>query len=171
MIIDTPIIPDLARGTERTIPQDGDAQVLLPAMLQPVVDSLLPHTIAVANTVTQRRSATANFQFTRTNLASLAAVVMILPPGLYDVNCHAALRTNYTLIGSAIPDFRIHLIEAGVSRFDMLLFLSTVGANQILNTQNRLLLVSSSIIEFFINATGVGQTMDCNGSVNAVRIL
>lgn len=171
MIIDTPLIPDLARGTGRVIPQEGDAQVHLPPMIMPVVECCFPHQFAVLNSTTIRTSATANFQLTRTNLGITSAIIMVVPPGIYDIYVHVTMRTNYTLIPSATPDFRVHFIEGGLSRFDMLLLFATVGANQCVFAQNRLLVIGSGIVEWFVNANGVGQSLDVNGSVNLVRVL
>jgi len=171
VIVDSPIIPDLCRGTDRTIPQDGDAQVLVPPMIQPIIDTMLPHHFTIANNILAERSATGNFQFTRTNLGSLSGVVIMLPPGVFDITCHVAARSNYTGLPSAVPDFRIHFIEGGVSRYDMLLLFATVGMNHIVSSHNRLLSLGNGIVEWFVNTTGVGQTIDVNGSVNVVRIL
>lgn len=171
MIIDLPLVPELAVGADRNIPQVGDNQVFLPASIQPVVGILTPHTVAAPTTSNQPQSCTHSAFITRTNLGALTTTLLVLPPGLYRFSTYMTMRSNYTLIGSATPDARLHIIEAGLSLFNLISFFATVGANLTMQTDSRLLLRSSSILELFIGVTGVGQTIDVAAAVNVQREL
>lgn len=172
MIIDLPLVPDLALGTDRNIPQVGDNQVFLPASIQPIVGIITPHTVAAPSTTNQPQSCTHQSLASRTNqAATLTTTIFILPPGLFTFSVFASMRSNYTLIGSGTPDVRIHVIEAGLSLYNLLSLWATVGANITQQTHNRLLMRSQSIVELFINSNGVGQTIDVGVAINVQREL
>ncbi len=178
MIIDVPLIPDLCRGTDRAMPQTGDNQVIVPAVIQPIVDVMLPTNMNVGANVLANGSVFSNFAITRTNAIPVTVNLHDLPRGLYEIESNMAVRANYgSTIGTATADVILRLVNgAGTASANLLMVFAISDGLGNSNAQNvsskfTLLLLENMNVDLLIQATGVGDIIDVSGAVNCVRRL
>jgi hypothetical protein len=173
VIIDSPYIIELARGVERRVLEENDAQLLLPSSVQPTVDLISPVTLfGIATGSPANQSAMANANITRTNLGGFSSNLLQLQPGLYDVDVLLSVRFNFTTIGAASPDVQLRLMSIDGQRSQILISIyAAVGYNTERIHRFRFLIQESLFAQLVLGATGVGQTMDVTCAVNAQRQL
>jgi hypothetical protein len=172
VIVDYPYIVDLARGVDRRIIQDGDVQVIVPAVITPVAIALAPTVIGLGTGVLANASATASSSFTRTNSAPLNQEILRLPAGLYTIELMLSARFNFTTIGAAGMDAFMRMINIPlVNTFNLVGLYAATGFNGSVTKDYKFLLQETYIFQANIGVTGVGQTVDMTASINAVRHL
>lgn len=172
MIIDSPFIIEMARGTDRRVPQEGDTQLFLPASVQPTLQLISPTIVSIGSGQVANQSACSFLQFTRTNQAPLISSMFTMAPGLYSITAHLAARFNFTTLPNASPDVFLEIINSAANfSFNLLALFASVGANFSENVTHEFLFQERFAVRLNIGLTGVGQTADVQAAVNAVRRL
>lgn len=160
MIIDNALIAALALGSDKNIPQDGDSQVVVLPILQPVERLLQPHHIAPGAASQVIRNSIFS-DFTRHVAASAGATaqsVVVLPPGLWTVNW--SLSSRFTATSAAGTDPHVHfLVSMEADTIDICSHFMQTG-QQVNEGSFRLLNQSQLSLRLDTDATGVGQTID-----------
>lgn len=169
MILDTPIITELAGGAGRIIPQDGDAQIYVPPALQPVTEILRPHSVLLSLTVPQVLSFISETAVSRTNQAQATFTMGLLGPGLWDLEITLATWFNFASVAAGFNHVTVQFV-IGALTTRMLAQFAVIGA-QTNRTKQRLLLRDNCTVQLNTTITGVGQSLDTLASLNAVRIL
>ncbi len=155
MIVDSPILADLALGADRVIPQEGDAAVQVPSIVMPVVTPLFRHDVANASTDKANTSKIAGQQGSFINVAIQTDNVIVLPKGLYTLEMNLACRGNFT---TAVLAEMLEIILT-YQGFDMRLAalpVNTSTAN--LETKRTLLLSSEATLKVRTPATNAIAT-------------
>lgn len=107
MIIDSASIIDLASGAERRVIQLGDGQILVPSVLQPVVDHILPTLIPVFASQVNRTSFLLDSFINVQNAVDTTSIVCTLAAGMWDLDMGLNSQFNFAkglplLIGTLI---------------------------------------------------------------------
>lgn len=171
MIIDSPSIIQLALGTDRRLPESGDAQVIIPNTLLPCVDVMqVTRSLPNASTPIGESSLTES-QRINNNQAASQDVLITIPPGLYILECFlSSLANALSTLTAADTGVRITL-DFGSSIVTLLgLYQALNAAAQVGGTYTVLLPVQAQLIHR-VQITPVGQTILSRASVNVRRIL
>lgn len=98
MIIDFPLLSDLALGADKVIAQPGDNTVEIPSNVLPVIFPI--SRLGVSTNFTDRATSSklANQQNTFLNVASTTDSVLTLPKGLYTLEMNLSIRANFTTV-------------------------------------------------------------------------
>jgi len=169
MIIDSPLIAGLAQGADRVIPQQGDAQVVIPAEITPTVSPLLPHSISNLSTDIATISKIFEIAEVRINQAASTEAIQTLPKGLYFIQWNISCHFDYTITALAQRGMAIELVY---QTFTITLDtqLARVGTFK-LQGSVRLLLTSTGVLQFTTGVVGVAETIILDGGVQIERII
>jgi len=169
MILDSPFTADLGKGADRAIVQEGDSQLVIPAVGMPTVEFLQAH--SQSNNITDRatQSKLASSIFSRTNLPSLNQDLIVLPKGLYTLQWMIAARFNFT--NAVIDGFILNLSYQNFGQ-ELAALLTGVGSFSLYG-ETRLLLTSDGLLHLDVCATNAVATNSIQSivSVNVIRHL
>jgi len=172
MIIDGPNTIDLAVGTDRRIPEGGDAQLQIPPILLPVLLNLKPHnpsptatTSVFEGSALLRDVQTANPPST----GATAANLMLLDAGVWELEMTMSSWFDYGGTAPAVVGAQLRISYQAVV-INLMLRFAAVGSFIDYN-RVRLLLVSAGQISQVAGATGVGQNNAVLCTINAIKIL
>jgi len=172
VIIDSPSIIQLALGTDRRVPEQGDAQVVLPSTLVPTVE-LMQTTREVPNAgIAMLESACRdNGQRTNNNQAASADTLITLPPGRYRLECFLMAIGNVVQTFTA-ADVGVRItIDFGNTSTTLLGAFIGAGMPQHAYGSFEVLMPVQFTLVHRVMITPVGQTIISRCTVNAVRIL
>jgi len=149
------------------MPQEGDSQVVVPSIISLVADSQLPPRVTVTANQLAESSVLFSFSRTKTNGVAIDTDLLIIPPGLYNLQIELAARFNYTLSALAPPDALVFLTVGGVS-------VNLAGLYSFIGTQaktftHKLLLLQQGLIVLRDALNGVAQTIDVSVVLNLTR--
>lgn len=170
MIIDYGGTIDLAVGTDRRTMEQGDAQVVIPNVVLPIVLNLRPTFIAVNTTTKIEGSILLTFQ--QTQLASVAGStlnVQTLAKGLWELEMSLSSLYSYAVTVAANRSLQAILSYQGQTSTLMTRF-PTIGSFVDL-ARFRLLLTSDATIQMIQPTTGVSETFIYHLNANCIRIL
>lgn len=167
MIADTPFLADLARAADRVIPQEGDAQVIIPSMVYPSVPAMSGH--SVSNASTDRANTSKIFENTLnlTNAAGGNQNLIVLPKGLYTLIADVSVRFNFT---SAIANGIVIGLSYQGFQINLLTFLTQVGSFR--GTYNGQLLLFSDatlVMEYAATNAVASDSIQSLFSGNVIR--
>lgn len=171
VIFDAPFISDLAVGSDRVIPTEGDAQLFMPPVLQPVVEPLRSHVVSNLSTDIANVSRISERQNTYLNQAATSDALITLPKGLYELEISISAHANFTtlVLGNSVT---IDLVYQG---FTITLFALKLAANnpQNFNFTRRLLLITEGLLEVRVPSTNAVATNSIAYEIglNVIRIL
>lgn len=172
MIVDSPLITNLALGVDRRIPQDGDAQLVLPPTLNAVTEFLQPTLIDVSVAVLQFGSFVETNTFVRTNAAALISTLALLSKGLWRITYNCYWWWNYTgaVAGADFSAVRLKNTATGIlSEIAFSYPLIDTAQNQIV--QHQYLLNDNATIELSMPLNGVGETLIVRIGLNCEKVL
>lgn len=169
MIVDSPNSFNVTIGAETRVPEEGDAQVVIPATILPVVLSLKPlqTTISTTDTLTQSNIYVASAL--SANAVSFQSLFGTLGAGLWELEMSLITLFNFvpapgSFIGAAILLNQNSVDKQMVRRF------GSIGSF-VDNQRMRILLRNKATLLIELGSTGVGQNIDSIAIVNAVRII
>lgn len=172
MIIDSPLLLALALGTDRRVPQEGDAQVILPNTLFPIVPVMQPtREVPSAGVAVQESACRDNGFRTNNNQAASADTLITLPPGLYflDLSLQAMGAVNQPL---TVADTGVRITMDFGNTSTTLLGVCIGGGVPVHESLTvQVLMATQFILVHRVNVTAVGQTILSRCTVNARRIL
>ena len=172
MIVDGVNVMDLALGADRRIVEDGDAQLVIPSTIIPVLLNARPHSPAptLATTVFQG-SVLARDAETINGPAQgdTAFNLMLLDRGLWELEYSMASLFDFTTTPAGPSRNRLRITYQGIT-LDLLARYAQIGSFNDFG-RSRLLLSSSAQISQVVGFTGAGQNDLVHCSVNAIRIL
>jgi len=172
MIVDSPVNFGLTLGQDRRIPQDDDAQVIIPASILPVVLALQTHKSddAIVPTAAQSVSVIAGTTLTQAPSAAEAqSDIIILAPGLWELELTLSSWFNFTPAAPATRGASIVMLYQATTMF--LLDRWTQSGSFTDFNRLRFLLSSQAIVSLIAGATGAAQNNSSRAIVNAIRIL
>jgi hypothetical protein len=171
LIIDGPITYDLTVGSDRRIPQDGDAQIQVPPSVLPVVLALRKTTFknSFGNAVPVS-SLLVQADVSRVNQAALTQTLTTLAVGLWELELTLATQFNYLSAVGTLNGAHIQLVDAVGTTIRLLSRFANVGTFTDFN-RVRLLFDQQATLNLEANLTGVGQNLDARACVNCIRIL
>lgn len=172
MIIDSPIAYDLTLGADSRIPEEGDAQVHVPASVLPVVLFLRP-TVLLNNPANPllARSVLFHLFIARVNQAAVGTSLVQLVRGLWEIEISMASSFDYTPappIGNA-AGVEVRLINSIVSTTALTRFPQIGSFTDY--TRYRVLFQETTTISLQVPLTGLTDDLAVQVSVNAIRIL
>lgn len=171
MIVDSPFIPGLAVGTDRVVPTDGDAQLFIPASLQPVIIPITPHNVATTNNDNATGSRIAQRDTTTINQPVSFLNVLNLPKGFYTLEMNLAARGNFVPASTLDTVAIILLYQGFLIPLGSVMWTTTTTQN--IEIRRTLLLTSDASIQVQVPATDAVATnrIDFRICVNAMRHL
>jgi len=171
MIVDSPLVIELARGQEKRIIEAGDAQLIVPPVLNTSMELVQPTLFNPGALTAVRVGSMSEVSTTRTNQAAASTTFMTLQPGVYNLQLFLSARFNYSTLPNATPDVSIRLVNAGGSIVRVLGFHAANGISAALPVQLEVNLIDVTTVELRTELNGVGQTLDALAMCNAVRRL
>lgn len=169
MIVDGTNNMDLAIGQDRRIPQDGDAQIVIPGTINPVLLTLFPHGLGPGAATILNRSAAYSAQQTRTNQAANLLPFATLAKGLYEFEMQMITAFNYAAAAASFLGCQLMLGYLGVN-VELMRRIASNGSFVDYNRM-RMLLTAQATLNINTDLTGVGQTADCAVIINVIRVL
>lgn len=168
MIIDNALIGDIALGSDKNRPTEGDSETYVPASIQPIEKLLRAHHVWTPNTgqlvngsiiVDRFESVVALGGATNTEMCTL-------PRGLWTVNWSLEARFDFTTL-SVDEHVRFNMsIEAFTRRVKG--FFARVGVNEA-NGSFRLLNVTTVIFFLSTTAAAAAQNFEASLALNIER--
>lgn len=155
MIVDNPFLAGLAVGSDRNVPQAGDAQVIIPSVLQPVIEPLYPLSIVTSVSDSANTSKLTEDENTVLNVAATTFTILSLPKGLYTLQLQLGVRSNFTTIvmNEAV---KLSLLYQGTLITLAYLHVNTGVAH--VEIERTILLTSTGIIQVEMPATNAVAT-------------
>lgn len=171
MIIDGPLTFDLTQGVERRIPQDGDAQTFVPAMVQPVALMIQP-TVFINGGNPQIKTSHYMDQAVAVPPSTAAADsnLLILTPGLWELELALFTQFNYLSAVGTLNGASIIMIDSIGRRISVLLRIASIGTFTDYN-RCRILVKSNVQIVLAMAVTAVAQNADARASINCIKVL
>lgn len=171
MIVDSGLNIGLAVGQDRRLMQEGDAQVVIPPTILPVVLALQPLAAMPGQNDTPVTSFLYHREFsTPQNTGAAETRICILSKGLWELELSIASWFNYAMI-LATPSFVSFTLDyQGTNLITLLKRYATSGSFTDYN-RLRILLQSDADINAENPVTGVGQNCVSDFTLNAIRIL
>jgi hypothetical protein len=175
MIIDGPITSDLTVGADTRIVQDGDAQIVVPATVLPVVLALRPtRLIPFGGGELVNDSTLVNFFLSRVNLGSATNTVIQLSKGLWELELTMATVFDYLPVppSTGTSPVEITLTDALISTQTVVMLsrFPSIGSWVDYN-RLRVLLTATHRVQVFVPITGATDDLAVQLSLNAIRIL
>jgi hypothetical protein len=168
MIIDGPNTVDLAVGTDRRLPQEGDAQLLVPPLLMPVLQNLKPHRITFAGTVRHSDSVLRSFFSHNGGGGNVTSTILTLSKGLYELEFSLASVFTADAPSGTDHSASIEAVYLGLP-IPVLFRFARVG-NYVDYNRMRFLAVDDFTIQNRIQAAA-GNDVTMRSVVNAIRVL
>lgn len=171
MIIDNALIIQLAQGTDRRIPQQGDAQVNLPNTIYPSVEIMqTTRSLPSAATPIQESSITES-QRVNNNQAASQDVLITFPPGLYILEVHISSICNL-MSPLTVADTGVRItLDFGSSSVTLLGLYQALNSVQHFAMTYKVLLPVQAQLIHRVQVTPLGQTILSRASANVRRIL
>jgi len=170
MIVDTPLLSGIAIGTDRVVPQEGDAQVVIPSSIQPIIFPIQPHFNILPPAVDVQRGSVLTFlSATKLNVAAAIDTVITLAKGLWTIEVNLCARANFTSnVLSDVTTVRLFVPIGGAITIAAL-NLPTVAAS--LDFKRELLLTQDTLLQVTTPATNAVATNSIawTATVNAIR--
>jgi hypothetical protein len=171
MIVDTPSIIQVALGTDRRIPEQGDAQVNLPNTLLSTLQ-LMQITRELASSATPvTESVQTSSTRQNNNQAATADTLVTCPPGFYVIDANLAAISNLMSTLAAGDDGVRLLMEYGTTTFTIIDLYVAANAAYYASTSIQVLMPVQFTIVHRVMVTPVGQTIKSRAGVNIRRIL
>lgn len=169
MIVDQGLTFDLTIGTTKRIPQDGDAQVVVPPMVMPIALMIQPTRVA-SSAALQVSSHIAESLITRAaSQATSPNTMTTLSPGLWELEMTLANWFDFQNVQGAFTRTTLELIYQG---FTITLLSRFAAPGSFTDFQRlRLLLTSNADLVHRAPGTLALQTLDTEATLNAIRIL
>lgn len=160
MIVDSPLLVRLPLGTDRIIPEQGDAQVHIPSSIQPVVVPVQESTIQ-GNGITAGTSVIVGFANQKTNVAGAAAVLAFLNKGLWEIDLSVGVHTDfaYPEANLGIPDLAILITDSSNGQI-LMGFYAAVGFSDFKQIKTRFLVNTTMQLQAQWNTIAVGAHLD-----------
>jgi hypothetical protein len=161
MIVDSPLLIDLAQGADRIIPQPGDAQVVIPAIISPIIVPASTFNISTLTTEVLSASALLNRLFAKNNQAGADDPLVTLAKGFWTIGYRISTAFDFTqAVGQSQGFFRLSITYQG----------QVIGLIPIHARSNsvraegsfRLLLRTQGILNLSSNITAVGEHADAS---------
>lgn len=169
MIVDSPIVSDMAIGVDRRIMQEGDSQLLLPASIQSVALAIRPTTTGVLTNVVMQQSVFAEAALLLNNSAPATGNLFTLGAGLWELEMTLASKFDFSSAVGTLVSSDIAIVYRGAGR-RLLSRLAEIGSYTDYNRM-RLLLDTQAVIQVRGGITALAEHMDLLAIVNAIRIL
>lgn len=168
MIIDSPVIANLALGADRVIPTEGDAQLIVLSTLSPVIEPIQIHNVATLSTDLANTSRLIEYSANRINQAALTDPFLFLPRGLYSIEMNCSARSNF--VPGALTDFLGFQLVYQTFTVSLASLMLNIGTGQ-LNIRSTLLLASQATLQFLIPATNAvaTNTIQVRAGINVIR--
>lgn len=168
MVIDSPLTFGLTVGADRRIPQEGDSQVIVPALVLPIALMAQPHS-ALNSSASFQGSGIIDVTSTLTNGAGIATTFMTLAPGLWELEINMASVFNFVGSVGTMNGAKTQLLYQTILN-DLATLTAQIGSQSIY-VRWRLLLVSVATLIHALDTNTVGQTTTSSTTVSAIRIL
>lgn len=169
MIFESQLATLMLKGVDRIALEPGDSQLHLLDTVSLVVEPIQPMIQLVGAGGSGNQSYLSSVTTTKTNGIADSNTLATLSPGLYTLNCYVAARANYTLIGIAMPDVTLNLVDGGTA--NPLIGIYAVTSSGAVWDTFKILLNRSMSIRLDKAANGVGQTLDVFAKVLVTRHL
>ena len=172
MLLDQGVVYDLTLGSERRIPQDGDAQLTVPPTIIPVALALRPTVIkSQPPNPTENGSLLFQFFIARLNQGAVTNTIATLPKGLWEFECVQSCAFDYAAAFPLTNASGCEIQLAGsLATVALLSRFPTIGAFVDYN-RLRVLLSEQATIQSSVPITGAAQNLAQKISVNCIRIL
>jgi hypothetical protein len=171
MIVDSPLIIGLVAGAGRIIPQDGDAQLIVPALVQPTVDLVQPNVqVDNINTPMTQSFMIANLLQRAAGSATLSQIIATLAPGLWHLTLTWSYRTNSTFV-AILNDTNSDVTITPVGAVEVTLLQEYAQPN-IMNHHSlslEFLNTANAAVRHGVAATGAASTIESYVTLIAVR--
>ena len=170
MILDYNGVIDLAVGLDRRIIQDGDAQLVVPAQIVPILLNIRPTVISVDSNVIQQGSAFADVGGNQAaSTLSRSLDMLNLPKGLYELELTLATKFDFAQVVNLNNPVAIRIAyQSGFAR--MLCRYPAIGVFND-SAKYRMLFSSPATIQLLFPDTAVAQNIDARAFINAIRVL
>jgi hypothetical protein len=169
MILDGFSFVSLALGSDKRVIEPGDTSVHIAPQVSVVTDVLQPTIFAPGATTISNLSGLFQVSISRVNAAAISNVFATLPAGLYKLQFLLSSRSNFTTIGTSIPDVSIRMTNQGGTIITVLGAYAQIGAFGAVTREMDVLLLDQSQVELRVEILGVGQNIDALAQLNAVR--
>ncbi len=174
MIIDNAMIPSLALGQDRAVPELGDGQLKVLPILSPVERLLIEHHLADPIEPLDSLRTSGFASFSRTRLAATAATadrVVTLVRGLWTVSFVLSGRFSFSVLTGAVPEINLVMqLEADTRNLAVLYSqINPSGCNVI--GKFRCLIREEATIRLDMVATAAAQVMDATVCLQIERNL
>lgn len=169
MIIDSAFIPGIGVGSERAVQQTGDSQLVVPAMVMPVVPCMLPSRVQQSSGTQNQSSFFAENQNTATNQAAVGTTICTLGKGMWRIQITLAARFNYLGVSPNI-DVELNLLWATVWSIRMAQLYAVIGAQTIV-FERTILLDTPAQIVLSQAVTGALEVNEASVGINACRLI
>lgn len=169
MIVTTPNTFNLTIGAPGRIPEESDAQVIVPGTIMPVAYSLRPHIGGFQSAVELNESSMIETSNSRTNQAATTIAFALLGKGLWELECTLATVYNYVGTVAAFNGVALQITYGGQIR-NTIKRLSAIGSFVDRNNL-KLLLLGQATLSLDLPLTGAGQSLDTVLMINCVRVL
>lgn len=171
MIIDSPSLQAIAVGAGRVIPNSGDAQVIIPSTIVPVLQVMQPTSVFTSSNGNSGGSNFTSVNTSRNNQVGGTLSLQNVSKGLYEVECMMSVIFDYTLAVSALRGVEIRFFIGSSSQKGPLLWFFPFIGVQSGYSKFRILAQDTLSFELTFGTTGVAENIGLVASVNAVRIL
>lgn len=171
MIVDTTIVSDLSLGVARTVPQPGDAEITVPAILVPSITPIVGAMFAFPPATTpQRTSFISQIDNSRNNQAQAVVNFVNLAKGHWDIDLQVSAWFNWVAIALAAEGYLIRFVYPNGSQPIVLMRVPTIGG--FVDTLNTRLLFNEDVqITVTVGTNGVGQFSEARVSIIARRLI
>lgn len=170
MILDSPLTLDMTEGSGRRVVQAGDAQLVVPAVVNPVVFPMRFTRPDPDPTVLHNLSFNTYSELSRTNQAALSDPICRMAPGMWEIQMNLALWANFTVAAGLSLGADIDLLYTSpVTGVSLLTLYPIIGAQSIFGTM-RILLQTEATIRIFAPITGAAQSLNVTASINGIRL-
>ncbi len=169
MIIDGVNVLDLAIGTDRRIPEEGDTSLRIPSSILPVLLNAKRHTVPALSTDVMDVSFITENSQSLNNQGTTSSVCVSLARGLWELELILVSQFDFA---SAVAGFKmsdIILTFKGADR-RLLSRMAAIGSFTDYN-RLRLLLDQTTTIKIRGSATALGEHLDQMAIINGIRIL
>lgn len=156
-------------GDTARSPEASDNNVQVPNMILPVVLALRAHESTIPGAIFQG-STISETLLASANSAPLTSQIITLAPGLWEIEISMTSWFNYNKVSADFNGTAVIFNYQGVNRTLMKRYAATnLSATDF--ARYRLLLSAVGTLSLNSSTTGVGQALDAQAIVNAIRIL